>query len=309
VAHRSWLLEQVSRGELETAVRTGRVVRVTPEVYALASVEHDRALRRRAAILYAGTAAALSHVSALGCWGVDHRGDGRVHVVVPGAPQLKGPPWLAVHRRQGPVRRVVRGGLPLTEFDRTVVDCWALLAPGVRREVVLDAVGSRRTTAERLMTATVPNLPGRRELRALLELITAGCRSELEIWGHLHVFGHPSLPRAERQYRITDGTRTAYADVAYPEFRVAVELDGAAHHGGREARERDLRRDTWLAAQGWLVLRFSHARLTAEPGAVRAEIAAVLASRGAPTGGLDDGRRDDGRDPTSARPRLPDGGQ
>ena len=31
---------------------------------------------------------------------------------------------------------------------------------------------------------------------------------------------------------------------------MAVELDGAAFHGSREARERDLRRDTALAALG-----------------------------------------------------------
>ena len=55
--------------------------------------------------------------------------------------------------------------------------------------------------------------------------------------------------------------------------RVAVELDGAAFHGSREARERDLRRDTALAAAGWIVLRFSYARLIADPDGCRREIA------------------------------------
>jgi ATP-dependent Clp protease ATP-binding subunit ClpX len=47
----------------------------------------------------------------------------------------------------------------------------------------------------------------------------------------------------------------------------------------REARERDLRRDTALAALGWVVLRFSYARLIADPDGCRREIQAVVLGR------------------------------
>jgi hypothetical protein len=232
-------------------------------------------------VLHAGEGAALSHLSALRRWGLGEPAVTRIHVVVPVPRQRAGASWLRIHRSMRPIRAVERGGLPVTPLDRTVVDCWPLLSAGSRRALVLDAIGARRTTAERLAAEAraTPNLKGRRELLGLLDLVYAGCRSELEIWGHLHVFAHPSLPEPRRQYRLTDGSRTVYLDIAYPEYRVAVELDGAAHHGSPEARERDLRRDTWLAARGWVVLRFSHSRLTAEPRAVRRELAAVLAAR------------------------------
>ncbi len=44
-------------------------------------------------------------------------------------------------------------------------------------------------------------------------------------------------------------------------------------------RERDLRRDTALAAPGWVVLRFSYARLMADPEGCRREIEAVVQGR------------------------------
>ena len=68
-------------------------------------------------------------------------------------------------------------------------------------------------------------------------------------------------------------------DALYAEAKVIVESDGAAFHGSREARERDLRRDSALAALGWVVLRFSHARLIADPEGCRQEIIAVVRGR------------------------------
>jgi very-short-patch-repair endonuclease len=66
---------------------------------------------------------------------------------------------------------------------------------------------------------------------------------------------------------------------ACPEARVDVELDGAAFHGSRAAREKDLRRDSALAVLGWVVLRFSYARLVSDPEGCRQEIEAVVRLR------------------------------
>jgi hypothetical protein len=123
--------------------------------------------------------------------------------------------------------------------------------------------------------------PGRAELTTLLDLVARGCESELEIWGVLHVLpGVPDVPPPVRQFPIhlPDGRRIR-ADAAFPEALVIVELDGAAFHGSRSARERDLRRDTALAALGWVVLRFSYARLMADPDGCRREIIAVVRRR------------------------------
>ena len=70
------------------------------------------------------------------------------------------------------------------------------------------------------------------------------------------------------------GGRVAYLDAGWEDIRLAIEFDGAGTHGG-DYRERDLRRDTWLASLGWLVLRYSYRRLVHDPIAVREEIAAT----------------------------------
>ncbi|MGY1835033.1 endonuclease domain-containing protein [Blastococcus sp. SYSU DS0510] len=73
----------------------------------------------------------------------------------------------------------------------------------------------------------------------------------------------PGMPRSTQQRQVTVGGRTHHLDAAYDDVLLAVEMDGAAWHGSREQRERDIRRDVLLATAGWQTLRFSHRRLTA----------------------------------------------
>ncbi|WP_158657508.1 endonuclease domain-containing protein [Blastococcus saxobsidens] len=103
----------------------------------------------------------------------------------------------------------------------------------------------------------------------------------MEIWGALEVLpGPPAVPPPVRQHQLLLGDgRRVHLDAAWPAARVAVELDGAAFHGSRKQRERDLRRDTALAALGWVVLRFSYARLMSDPEGCRREIVAVVSAR------------------------------
>lgn len=124
-----------------------------------------------------------------------------------------------------------------------------------------------------------PNLPGRSELLDLLRLITGGSQSELEIFGVLHVLSAPGLPTPRQQHRVLLPDGPVFLDAAWPEVKLAVELDGAAFHGSPAARERDLRRDAALAALGWLVLRFSYRRITSDPEGCRRQIAAVYRQR------------------------------
>ena len=122
---------------------------------------------------------------------------------------------------------------------------------------------------------------GRRALTTLLDLIDRGCESELEIWGVLHVLpGPPRVPAPVQQYaiRLPNG-RLVRADAAYVDARVAVELDGAAFHGSRDARERDIRRDSALAGLDGLVLRYSFARAMSDPDGCRREIETVVLRR------------------------------
>ncbi|SFP74721.1 Protein of unknown function [Geodermatophilus dictyosporus] len=144
---------------------------------------------------------------------------------------------------------------------------------GTLRDRQVTVAGLRAEVARR------PALPGRRGLVALVELVEQGCRSELEIWGVRHVLTRPGMPRFVQQHPVVLPFGTVFLDAAVPALRVAVELDGAAFHGSAADRERDTRRDVALAALGWVVLRFSHRRLTREPDACRRDVQQVCRAR------------------------------
>ena len=56
--------------------------------------------------------------------------------------------------------------------------------------------------------------------------------------------------------RLRDGTYVEI-DVAFPQLRIAIELDGYAFHSGAAAFRKDLRRSNRLMADGWTVRRFT----------------------------------------------------
>jgi very-short-patch-repair endonuclease len=156
-----------------------------------------------------------------------------------------------------------------------------MLAGADQRGPAITAVRSRVTSTDELRSATarLVRLPGRRELLRLIDLLDAGCQSELEIWGYLSVFSSPGLDHARRQLSVHAGGRTYRLDLAYEAGRVAVELDGDRFHSTPEQRERDRRRDAALAAIGWVTLRFSHRRLHRDVAGCRRDTLQTLGRR------------------------------
>jgi very-short-patch-repair endonuclease len=87
------------------------------------------------------------------------------------------------------------------------------------------------------------------------------------------------MPVFVQQRRVAVGAGTFVLDAACEESMLAVEMDGAAWHGSRAQRERDIRRDSLLATVGWQTLRYSYARMTRSPEACRRDIRAVHLAR------------------------------
>ncbi|SDO57141.1 hypothetical protein SAMN05660199_02188 [Klenkia soli] len=56
------------------------------------------------------------------------------------------------------------------------------------------------------------------------------------------------IPACTQQDEVGLSGRRVRLDAAWPDLRVAVELDGHRFHSSRVDRERDMRRDTALAA-------------------------------------------------------------
>jgi very-short-patch-repair endonuclease len=284
------LTARIDRKTVARWTAAGALVRIQPGVYATPAAAAQWRIRVEAAVLSRGGVA--SHRTALALWGLVPPG-GPVHVAVEPSRSNRPTAGVVLHRAVAlpdAIRRV--GAIPVTCVERALVDTWgrpAGLASTDLRAAVITAV-RRRMCRPRDIGVEVdrrPQLRARASLVELVRLLAEGCRSELEIWGCLTVLRTPGMPAFTLQHRVVVDGRTFYLDAACEEARLAVEMDGAAWHGSREQRERDIRRDALLATVGWQTLRFSFARLTGSPDSCRREIRAVHAARlrGSRTGG------------------------
>jgi hypothetical protein len=284
LATRRELLTRVPRTVLDGFVGRRTLVRVLPHVYCRAGVSVGDHLLLRAALRHAGPAAALSHTTALAVWELtDLRRP--LHLTVDQSVKRAGAEGLVVHRRlrfrpEAP-QCLVRQGLLVTDLPRSLVDSWPLLPVPERRPLVLDVARRGLVVTKQLRDALAErsNVGGHRALAQTIDLIEDGCQSELEAHGVLNVFRHRSLPRSVGQYRLVLPDGVIRLDRAWPEVKLAVELDGAAHHTSPEDRRKDLARDAALAAMGWVVLRFTYADVLRDPDLVRRRVLEAHAVR------------------------------
>jgi very-short-patch-repair endonuclease len=87
------------------------------------------------------------------------------------------------------------------------------------------------------------------------------------------------LPRPVCNLDVVEfGGWLARVDIAWPEWRVAVEYDGAVHLT-EEARRKDARRRNLLLEHGWLVITATADDLR-RPWVIAAQVRAALLSRG-----------------------------
>jgi very-short-patch-repair endonuclease len=204
-----------------------------------------------------------------------------VHVTVPAQRYLRPPNGLVVHRASRFPPVVLLDSSLTVDLPFAVASSWPLLPAAQRRGPAVRATRQRLTRPADLSAAAaqLTRLPDRRGFLELVRLLERGCESELEIWGHLHVFDIPGLRHAKPQTKLHVAGRWYRLDLAYEAERVAVEMDGSQYHSSEEQRERDRRRDAALATIGWLTLRYSHRRLHADVAGCRRDTLATLATR------------------------------
>jgi very-short-patch-repair endonuclease len=72
------------------------------------------------------------------------------------------------------------------------------------------------------------------------------------------------LAEPVQQHRVAVGNRRRRIDLAYPDLKVAVEIDGWDHHRTRTAFDEDRARANDLVVAGWRVLRFTSSMTDAQ---------------------------------------------
>lgn len=286
VSRRQLLDLGVSSTKVERWTAGRRLLPLHRGVYA---VGHDRLTlngRWLAAVLAVGPGGVLSHREAAALHELRPSSRSTVDVTVAARRRV---PGVQVHRveRLDPADRTVVAGIPTTTVARTLVDLADVVPPRALRKALEEAERSHRLDA-RAIEAVLARTRGRngagcRRIRAALaELAATGdtvTRSELEdrFLSLLDAHGVPR-PLTNRWIAGMEG------DAVWPAARVVAELDGWAFHGTRQAFERDRERTSELTAEGWTVVRFTHAQVVGRPAWAAARLRRVLAQAATATG-------------------------
>lgn len=283
VSRRQLMAAGLSSQAIGRRLCAGRLLQIHPGVYA---VGHRRLTLDGfwlAAVLAAGSDAALSHRDAAALHGLGRWNGGRIEVTTPrhsrGVERLR----IYTRRRLAAADVTLVERIPVTTVERTLVD----LADVVSR----DRLAAALTAAERDRKLHVPLLDdaiartsgrrtaGRANLRAVLDEHAAHgvqlTRSELEIALRKLVREH-ELPMPGLNVWMPGAD--VEVDALWRAARVAVEADSWRWHGDRAAFQRDRTKANALQLAGFRVLRFTHDDIVRRPARVAETIRAALDS-------------------------------
>lgn len=191
----------------------------------------------------------------------------------------KGARWFGIAHPNAVTRQF--GPIEIAADFTALVDLIRCL-PGKRaRDAAVTAVQGNVATVRRLCRAAddLVGSPGSGQLRDAVRALSDGAQSRGEL-RLLRILRSRGLGRWQANSPITIEGRRIVIDVAFPEYRVAVEFDGYAFHSDAESFQRDRARQNLLVNAGWLVLRFTWADLD-DTAAVVIQIDAALRSRAA----------------------------
>jgi hypothetical protein len=280
----------VSRGQLvgvggstsafTRRVAAGRWQQLFPGVAATYTGPVAWRTRAWAAVLYAGSGAALSHGSAGYLHGFTASAPRMIDVSIPEHRRVAGQAGLVIHRRSrapasgGRPAAVARGDTVLDMADGLVAedDVVGLVCAATRARTwpveILEALASRGRVRHRVLPTD------------LLAEIADGVESPLERRYVRDVVVRHRLPRVTLQVRERVGDRWIRADAVHEGCGVRAELDGALAHpsGWTDA-------DTWrdnavLLARGDLTLRYRWSHVVGDACGTAAQVEAALHARG-----------------------------
>jgi very-short-patch-repair endonuclease len=240
----------------------------TPRTFRLARYASSWQQLLWAAVLWGGDCSAISHRAAAALYRLDGCEPGPVELTVDvGASCRAG--GLRVHQSkwEGVETRTV-SGLRVTAPEHTLVDLARTMPLDFLDDVLESALRLGLTTPERVRSR-LGSRPGSAALREILEHRGYGRPRGSRLEGRfLRVLRDTGLPLPTSQHEVRIGAARYFIDFAYPELRLAIELDGLAKRTSRQAVDRELARQNAMVLDGWTVLRFTWSDVTERPDRV-----------------------------------------
>lgn len=230
-------------------------------------------------LLSCGTGAAASHSCAAALHGIPGFGQGAPEIsVVRGSKFRRTEVRVHTSTDLDRCRIVLRQGIPTTDINRTLLDVGRHVGDQRLGRAIEFARRAELTTwSELIQNLTRHARRGRPGVARMRRVIAANAHraevtdSDFELLVIALLLEH-GLPEPVLHHRVLAGDRfVAEVDLAYPELRLAIELDGRIH-AEEEIRERDLPRQNDLILSGWTVLRFTYRRFQERPLSIVAEV-------------------------------------
>lgn len=257
--------------QLDYATRKGELRRLLPGIYC--APEPDLAVRVLAATAFRpGCVVTGAAAARLLWWPEVTVGDVSLAVPHTVCGRYEGFAW---ERRRVPADLAVdRDQVRIAAPAVSVLD----LIPSLGGTVIDEALRRGAVTLSDLWS-TMTEL-GQRPGNAFRSTLLHDSRDEP--WSEAERSAHRTLRQAgitgwRTNYRVRALGADFWVDIAFPEHRVIVEVDGWQFHGGREAFTRDRWRYATLAAAGWVVLPFAATALTDETDTFLKVVRAALA--------------------------------
>lgn len=268
----------LGRDAIGHRIRSGRLHRLHPGVYAVGHRVISTRGRWMAAVLASGPEAVLSHRSAAALWGIRSNHSGPIDTTSPRKTKSRG----SIRRHEGrlpPDEVTIHDGIPITTVPRTIFDLAAIqpqaVEPALRQAEYLRLYDSLSLLD---LLDRYPGHRGNRAVRAALARLkeTPGrTRSTLEE-RFVAFLDRYDLPRPHFNDWLTVGPDRFQADCLWPDQRLIVELDSWSAHGTRTAFRTDKARDRKLAVAGYTTTRIAWSQLDDEPAAIASDLRVLL---------------------------------
>lgn len=276
--------EGVSRRRTAERAGNGKLHRIHRGVYTVGHRSVSRATRLRAALLACGEGAVVSHGTAAAFHRLFDEWPYFIDVTVPveAGRKIDGVRCRRC-RYPEPEEVEVRSGITVTTIARTLVDLAGILRlPDLRK--VVGRVAIRRKLDLQAVDVAIYNAKGRRGLKKL-ELALVPYRTKdgkvPDVRSDFETLVLPQLldrgmsrPATNAPIHI-DGERFLI-DFLWERQGVIVETDGRATHETPTAFQDDRRRDQFLAAAGYRVLRVTWSQIHGDTQGVLGRISRAL---------------------------------
>ena len=277
---------RISRPWLDRRLETGELTQLARGIFKIGPQPPTQDEFEMAALMKAGEGAVLSHITAARRLGLAVPKARIVHLTIPGPRRVSSIPGVEVWRSRDLVPGDVtqRGPFRLTNLARTMIDLAAVLEDGWLRAALDSALRQRSSYLHWLYRTIRERGVGHRgvaRLRALLDQYQRGSEvpdSALESLAMELAVATGHQPMLHLNV-VEDDRRIAEVDLAWPEVKLCVEVDGWTQHGTRSAFEDDRARDRALVAHGWAVLRYTWRQVIDDRGSIVAELAEAYKSR------------------------------